>query len=149
MVTAKRQNNPIVEWIETKAYRGEDRRALQNSPRVPCLEPCSIDDENPETKPFIGKCVNIGPGGAKILLHEILNKFTIVMITFYKHVGREFEPCVPVTGRVSHIHPRKDGWFVANIDFRGAVYHEHGIEIIMNDNIRRIEEQEKNQKNNG
>ena len=137
----KKQHNPAVKWIDTKTYEGEVRRGLQNSPRVPCLEPCSIDDEDPKTRPFIAKAINIGPGGAKILLHEILNKASIVMITFYRHAGEDFEPCVPVTGKVAHVHKRKDGWFQCNIDFRGAVDHEHGIEDLMNDNIRRLQEQ--------
>ena len=144
MVTRRRkEHNPAVKYIETKTYEGDDRRGLQNSPRVPCLEPVSIDDEDPKTRPFIGKAVNIGPGGAKILLHEVLNKSSIVMVTFYKHVGEDFEPCVPLTGKVAHVHARRDGWFVANIDFRGAVYHEHGVETIMNQNILRLQEQKK------
>ena len=66
----KKDNNPAIPHVESPHYSGLCRRHHQNLPRASCIEVCSIADHNPDTKAFIGKCTQIGPGGCRIILHE-------------------------------------------------------------------------------
>lgn len=134
----KKEHNPAIPTVESPHYSGLCRRSQQNLPRIPCVEVCSISDKNPETKAFIGKCIQIGPGGCRIILHEVLNKSSIVMINFYITQGEEMLAGVPMTAKVANVHHRKDGWYVASLDFRGPVFESHFVERIMLDNFNKI-----------
>lgn len=131
-----KDHNPAVKFIDTTHYKGDDRRRQENLPRVSCLIPVTIDDESPEKKPFYGKCLNISHGGGKLVSHELINQQSLVKITFYLHRGEDFVSCTPITGRVVHVH-RKGNNFVANIDFRGAVFYEHGIQELIDLNLKK------------
>ncbi len=131
-----KDHNPAVKFIDTTHYKGDDRRRQENLPRVSCLIPVTIDDESPEKKPFYGKCLNISHGGGKLVSHELINQQSLVKITFYLQRGGDFVSCTPITGRIVHVH-RKGNNFVANIDFRGAVFYEHGIQELIDLNLKK------------
>ena len=131
-----KDHNPVVKFIDTRHYKGDDRRRQENLPRVSCLIPVTIDDESPEKKPFYGKCLNISHGGGKLVSHELINQQSLVKITFYLQRGGDFVSCTPITGRIVHVH-RKGNNFVANIDFRGAVFYEHGIQELIDLNLKK------------
>ena len=130
-----KEHNPAVKFIDTTHYKGDDRRRQENLPRVPCLVPITIDDESPKKEPFYGKCINICHGGGKISTHELVNQQSLLKITFYLQRGDDFHACTPITGRVVHVH-KKGNNYVVNIDFRGAVFHEHGIQELIDLNSK-------------
>ena len=134
----KKENNPAIPHIESPHYSGLCRRNQQNLPRVPCVEVCSISDKNPETGAFIGKCTQIGPGGCRVILHEVLNKSSIIMINFYATEGEEMIAGIPMTAKVASVHHRKDGCYVFSLDFRGPTFEVHLIERLMIENINKL-----------
>ena len=131
-----KEHNPAVKFIDTPHYKGDDRRRQENLPRVSCLVPVTIDDESPEKKPFYGKCLNISHGGGKIFTHELVNTSSLLKITFYLQRGDDFISCTPITGRVVHVHRKGDNYIV-NVDFRGAVFYEHGIQELIELNSKK------------
>ena len=130
-----KDNNPAVIFIDSEHYKGDDRRRQENLPRVSCLVPVTIADESPSKEPFYGKCLNISHGGAKIFTHELINQQSLLKITFYLQRGDDFVSCTPISGRVVHVH-RKGTNYVVNVDFRGAIFHEHGIQELIDLNIK-------------
>lgn len=130
-----KEHNPAIKFIDTTHYKGDDRRRQENLPRVPCLVPITIDDESPKKEPFYGKCINICHGGGKIFTHELVNQQSLIKITFYLQKGDDFHACTPITGRVVHVH-KKGSNYIVNVDFRGAVFHEHGIQELIDLNSK-------------
>jgi len=131
-----KDHNHIVKYIDTPGYRGDDRRRPENSPRVPCMVPVTVDDESPDKEPYYGKVMNIGHGGCKLFTHELVNQSALLKITFYLQRGEDFHKCTPITGRVVHVHGKGSN-YVVNVDFRGAIHYEHGIQELIDINSKK------------
>jgi len=131
----KKPHNPAVEYIDTKHYQGDDRRNRQNLPRVSLLVPASVDVGDPSKKPFTVKVINICHGGCSFWSHDLVNHSGLITMTFYIQRGGEFTAGTPITGRVVHVH-RKGEFFHVNCDFRGAIHYEHGIQELIELNLK-------------
>ena len=127
-----KENNPTKMFIETKTFEGYCRR---NTPRYGVLIPASMRfNEND----FIVKVLNISHGGCKFAGVENVNTQGTISMTFYKPCNEEgFKECIPIHGRVIHVHKKK-ALYVVNIDFKGILFNEHGIQDIIDNAEERL-----------
>ena len=141
--TRNKDHNPIVPNVSTHTYEGLCRRKPSDI-RFSVLEVCLVDDENPDEDPYIAKCTNLSDGGCKIISQNPLNKSSIVMISFYHHEGEEIIANVPITAKVVDVHQLKNKMYRINLDTRGSVFQEHGVERILLGYAKKLlEEKEK------
>ena len=119
------QNNPAKDFITTKTFEGYCRRS---STRYSVLIPASLEFNEYNS---IVKVLNISHGGCKIAKSENLNTQGTISMTFYKPCNEEgFKECIPIHGRVIHVH-KKNSLYIVNIDFKGILFNEHGIQDII------------------
>ena len=139
----KKEHNPAIPYVDSKHYHGDCRRHQQNLPRVPLLVPASVDTGDPNKSTFHVKVTNIGHGGCKFCSHDLINHASLVTMTFYIQRGHEFTAATPITGRIVHVHKKGEFYYV-NCDFRGALHHEHGIQEIIDANMKPVVKEELN-----
>lgn len=114
-----------VQFIDSKHYRGDDRRAY---PRYKIIVPAQLQYN--ETDEVV-KVTDLSHGGCHILLTTLLNVQNAIKLSFFVgQAGGTYTLGTPIHGRVVHIHKRSHG-YSANIDFRGALFAEHGVEDII------------------
>ena len=121
--------NPTKKFITTTNYEGYCRREI---PRYGCLVPATLTFNEKES---IVKVLNIGHGGCKIAMSNSLNTQGTVSLTFFRPCDEnDYKECVPIHGRVIHVHKKKN-LYIINIDFKGILFDEHGIESIIKNEL--------------
>jgi len=138
-----REHNPVIPNVNIPTYTGLCRRKPGDI-RFSVLEVCLIDDEDPKEDPYIAKCTNLSDGGCKIISQSPLNKSAIIMINFYHHENEEIIANTPMTAKVADVHQLKNKMYRINLDMRGSVFADHGVERILLGYAKKlIEEKEK------
>lgn len=126
-----KDHNPPKVFIHTKMYEGYCRRATT---RYSCLAPASLSFNNNQ---YIVKVLNISHGGCKFAGTQNVNTQGTISLTFYRPCDdNEFKECIPIHGRVIHVHKKKS-LYIVNIDFKGILFHEHGVQDIIDESERK------------
>ena len=124
-----KDHNPTKQFITTATYEGYCRRDI---PRYGCLVPAALTANEQES---IVKVINIGHGGCKIVAPNSLNTQGTISLTFFRPcTENDYKECVPIHGRVIHVHQKKK-LYVINIDFKGILFDEHGIQSIIDSEL--------------
>lgn len=124
-------SNPAKMFIDNSSYRGDCRR---NTSRFKVLVPATM--QQPEHQPEMVKVINIGHGGCKFIGHTLVNTQGSISLQFYLHCDEnEWRAATPIHGRVVRVHSKNE-LFVVNVDFKGSIFHEHGIEQLIEEHAR-------------
>ena len=124
-------DNPAKMFVDNTTYRGDCRRS---KPRYKVLVPATLVERDKE--PEMVKVVNIGHGGCKFVGHNLVNTQGSVSMQFYLHCSEnEWRAATPIHGRVIHVHQKND-LYIVNVDFKGSIFHEHGIEQLIEEHAR-------------
>ena len=117
-------------FVDNSNYRGDCRR---NYPRYKIITPATLIDA--EKKPEMVKVVNLGFGGCKFVGHTLVNTQASASMQFYlQSDDDDWKSCVPIHGRVIRVHSKDENTFIVNLVFKGALFAEHGIEQLINQN---------------
>ena len=121
--------NYEVRFVDSKHYRGDDRRQYK---RFNVSLPAKLIYNEAEK---IVKVLDLSMGGCRMVVNEHCNPQSNISMIFYTpslaKVGG-FEACVPVYAKVVHSHHYETReHFIINVDFRGALFHEHGVEQLI------------------
>jgi len=120
-----------VRFIDTKNYRGDDRR---NQPRHKIIVPVQIQYNEADE---VVKVTNLSHGGCHLLLDSLLNVRNSIKLSFFVgQAGGTYTLGTAIHGRVVHVHKRTHG-YSANIDFRGVLFAEHGVEDIIQSYLKK------------
>lgn len=126
--------NPAKMFVDNSHYRGDCRRQY---PRYKIITPATCIEA--DKKPEMVKVVNLGMGGCKFVGHSLVNTQASISMQFYTHSDDdEWRACVPIHGRVIHVHSKGDDHYIVNLDFKGTLFAEHGIEELINQNGKKI-----------
>ena len=112
--------------VQTKNYDGIDRRQTR---RIKTKVLARIIEPNNGRESWV-PITNLSHGGCKAILPFQLNPQGVVALQFLKHEGNTFKEMTPIHGRIIGIHKRQKSYHT-NIDFKGALFEEHGIEHLM------------------
>lgn len=121
--------NPVKPFIDVKSYEGYCRR---NYPRFKTTVIAQLILGEIEE---IVKVTDISHGGCHLLSTHQPNTEGAISISFLKKEnGSDYILCTPVHGRVVHVHKRSNN-FSSNVDFRGALFSEHGVQDIIDEHL--------------
>lgn len=121
--------NDVVRYIDSKHYRGDDRRQYR---RINVSLPAKFIHSQDEK---IVKVLDLSMGGCRMMASEHCNPQSHISLIFYTPSlakEGEFEACFPIFAKIVHSHHHlTKGYFIINVDFRGALFHEHGVEQLI------------------
>ena len=121
--------NPIKPFVDVKTYEGYCRRNYPRYKAVVIAQLVLADIQE------IVKVTDISHGGCHFLSVHQPNTEGAISLSFLKReAGDEYVICTPVYGRVVHVHKRTAN-YSSNIDFRGALFSEHGVQDIIDEHL--------------
>ena len=124
-----KDDNPVKPFIDVKSYSGYCRR---NYPRIKTVVVAKLILGDLDE---MVKVSDISHGGCHVLSTHPLNAEAAISLSFLKRENDDtYGLCTPVHGRVVHVHKRTHG-FSSNIDFRGALFSEHGVQDIIDEHL--------------
>jgi len=124
-----KDHNLAKPFIDVKAYEGYCRRNYPRFKTVVAAQLILADIHE------IVKVTDISHGGCHILsAHQPNTEGNISLSFLKKNSGDSYMLCTPVNGRVVHVHERTK-MFSSNIDFRGALFNEHGVQDIIDQHL--------------
>jgi hypothetical protein len=113
-------------YIQTSKYEGIDRR---QSPRTKIKVVSKLLVNDVESWVPV---VNLSHGGCKAIITFQINPQGVIAMQFLKKENNTFKEMTPVHGRVITTHKREKT-FHTHIDFKGALFVEHGIDGLINE----------------
>ena len=119
----------VTMFIDSRDYRGDDRR---ETPRYRIHVPAELEFQD---RNEVVRVNNLSYGGCAYHGTLLVNTQATVSMKFFKKIeDSKYVQCVPIHGRVIHVHKREssEGYSVC-IDFKGILFQEHGIEAIIED----------------
>lgn len=115
-------------FIDVQSYEGYCRREY---PRYKINIPVFIFHNNEQ---HTAKVKNISYGGCLLVTDFLLNTQSSISIQFLiKNDAGDFTPTANLHSRIVHVH-KKHERFLINASFKGALFEEHGIQQIIDEN---------------
>ena len=80
------------------------------------------------------KVLDISMGGCKMVANSHCSPHATISMTFYipsEANAEELVACSPIHALVVRSHHTSKDHYIINVDFRGALFHEHGVEKLI------------------
>lgn len=126
-----KNDSSVTMFIDSRDYRGDDRRETTRH-RIHVPAELEFRERNE-----VVRVHNLSYGGCAYHGTLLVNTQATVSMQFFKKIeDGKYVQCVPIHGRVIHVHKREhsQGYSVC-IDFKGILFQEHGIEAIIEDHL--------------
>jgi hypothetical protein len=107
-------------YVQTKLYDGIDRRQSART-KVKVVARLIVNEREAWVP-----VANISHGGCKAIIPFLINPQGVIAMQFLKREDNTFKEMTPIHGRVIGIHKKQNSYHT-NIDFKGALFEEHGI----------------------
>jgi len=117
----------VFHYVQNERYDGLERR---QHPRFSVSE---VAEVNYNELFDLCKIQNLSHGGCKLISKNKFNPHGLLTISFLKENQHEkYEKCLPLHGRIIGVHSSKSHkYYHYNIDFKGTLFHEHGIDTLI------------------
>ena len=120
--------NHEVKFVDSKHYRGDCRRHHRRYSVV--LPATLVYNENEG----VVKVLDISMGGCKMVANSHCSPHAKISMTFYipsEANAEELVACSPIHALVVRSHHTSTDHYIINVDFRGALFYEHGVDKLI------------------